>query len=171
VLAAAEQSHPHLSRDGGHEHSRSYIDPKIGAAPFTGDLPEPAAEPRVIAFVGGELSSLRRFAGDCAMEAGLAEGRRFDFVLAANEVAVNSVRYGGGHGVMRVWREEDEVLCEVCDEGWIDRPLAGRERPAPDQAAGRGLWVANQLCDLVQIRSGEQGTTVRLHMDVELAAC
>jgi anti-sigma regulatory factor (Ser/Thr protein kinase) len=167
VLAAAEQSHPHLSRDGAHEHSRNYVDPKVGAVPFTGDLPEPAGKPRVIAFVGGELSSLRRFAGDCAQEAGLVTSRRVDFVLAANEIAGNSVRHGGGHGVMRIWREDGALLCEVADEGWIDQPLVGRVRPLPEQAAGRGLWVANQVCDLVQIRSGEQGTTVRLHMDVD----
>ena len=28
---------------------------------------------------------------------------------------------------------------------------------------GRGVWLANQLCDLVQIRSGAAGTVVRLH--------
>jgi anti-sigma regulatory factor (Ser/Thr protein kinase) len=166
VLAAAEQGHPHLSRDGAHEHSRTYIDPKVGAVPFTGDLPEPGGKSRVIAFIGGELSSVRRFIGECAQQAGLTEGRRVDFVLAANEVAGNSVRHGGGHGVMRIWSETDKLLCEVSDEGWIDQPLAGRKRPAPDQRAGRGLWVANQVCDLVQIRSGEQGTTVRLHMDL-----
>ena len=31
-------------------------------------------------------------------------------------------------------------------------------------AGGRGLWLANRLCDLVQVRSGEQGTVVRLHV-------
>jgi hypothetical protein len=40
----------------------------------------------------------------------------------------------------------------------------GRTPPSPDQRAGRGLWLANQLCDLVQIRSTEAGTVVRLHM-------
>jgi anti-sigma regulatory factor (Ser/Thr protein kinase) len=40
------------------------------------------------------------------------------------------------------------------------------DRIRPDQLAwgGRGLWLANQLCDLVQIRSGARGTVVRLHM-------
>lgn len=30
----------------------------------------------------------------------------------------------------------------------------------------RGLWMANQVCDLVRIRSGETGTAVRLHMSL-----
>ena len=29
---------------------------------------------------------------------------------------------------------------------------------------GRGVWMANQLCDLVQVRSSDDGTVVRLHM-------
>ena len=34
-------------------------------------------------------------------------------------------------------------------------------------ATGRGLWLANQLCNLVQIRSSPEGTTVRLHMRLD----
>jgi len=41
--------------------------------------------------------------------------------------------------------------------GRIDDPLVGRQR----------LWIANQICDLVQIRSGESGTQVRLQMAVD----
>jgi hypothetical protein len=29
---------------------------------------------------------------------------------------------------------------------------------------GNGLWVVNQVCDLVQARTGRAGTTTRLHM-------
>ena len=29
---------------------------------------------------------------------------------------------------------------------------------------GQGLWVVNQVCDLVELRSGRTGTTVRLQM-------
>ena len=44
-------------------------------------------------------------------------------------------------------------------------PLVGRERPA-GPAGGYGLWLANQLCDLVQVRSFPAGSVVRLHMRV-----
>jgi hypothetical protein len=36
--------------------------------------------------------------------------------------------------------------------------------PADGQPYGRGLWIANQLCDLVQIRSSAAGTVVRMQM-------
>ena len=50
------------------------------------------------------------------------------------------------------------------DDGSFDEPLAGRVRPMPAQMGGYGLWVANQVCDLVQIRSLPGGSAVRLHM-------
>ena len=81
-----------------------------------------------------------------------------------NEVATNSLRHAAGAGVLRVWEEPHGLVCEVRDSGSFDVPLAGRERPVPGQLGGYGLWLANQLCDLVQIRSLPAGTVVRLHM-------
>lgn len=65
---------------------------------------------------------------------------------------------------MRVWQEHSALICEVRDKGHFDKPLADRERPSQDISAPRGLWLANQLCDLVQIRTLPEGTVVRLHM-------
>ena len=59
------------------------------------------------------------------------------------------------------------LVCSVRDRGRIEDPLVGRERPRAEQASGRGLWIANQLCDLVQIRSGELGTEVRMRMSLD----
>ena len=36
--------------------------------------------------------------------------------------------------------------------------------PPIEQYGGRGLWIVNQLCDLVQIRSAPSGTVVRVHV-------
>ena len=55
-------------------------------------------------------------------------------------------------------------MCEVRDAGRIENPMAGRERPPPERDGGRGLWMVNQLCDLVQLRSFPDGVTVRVHM-------
>jgi anti-sigma regulatory factor (Ser/Thr protein kinase) len=69
--------------------------------------------------------------------------------------------------VVRTWRENDALLCEVADAGHIADPLAGRELPPPDQLGGRGLWLVNQLCDLVQLRSSPGRSVVRLHMRLD----
>jgi len=87
-----------------------------------------------------------------------------DLVLAVNEVATNSVRHGGGAGTLTLWRDEDMVLCDIRDTGRFSEPLIGRVQPTPEPGGGYGLWVVNQVCDLVQIRSGDDGNVVRLHM-------
>ena len=85
-------------------------------------------------------------------------------VLAVHEVAANSVAHGHGRGTLRVWRDPTEVVCEVRDDGRVADPLVGRARPGLNGEGGRGLWIANQLCELVQLRSFATETVVRLHM-------
>ena len=66
--------------------------------------------------------------------------------------------------MLRFWREDARLICEVRDAGWFDNPLADRELPPAYAAGGRGLWTANQVCDLAQIRSFPEGTIVRLNL-------
>jgi anti-sigma regulatory factor (Ser/Thr protein kinase) len=110
------------------------------------------------------LARVRRIVEGAAQRAGLEDPHGTDLVLAANELAANSLVHGGGTGTLRVWREGDRIVVEVEDRGRIVEPLVSRIRPLPNQVGGRGLWLADQLCDLVQIRSGAWGTKVRLHM-------
>ncbi len=110
------------------------------------------------------MGEVRRRVTSAAKRAGLDPRGVTDVVTAASELAANSVVHGGGTGTLRLWCEGDRLLVEVEDRGSIDEPLVGRLRPRMLQEGGRGLWLANQLCDLVQIRSGENGTKVRLHV-------
>jgi anti-sigma regulatory factor (Ser/Thr protein kinase) len=89
-----------------------------------------------------------------------------DLVLATHELATNSLRHADGRGVLRVWRDAGAMICEVRDSGHIDEPLVGRDPPSSGQVGGFGMWLAHQLCDLVQIRSFAHGSAVRLHMRV-----
>lgn len=110
---------------------------------------------------------MRRRVEKVAAAAGLDRRAGADLVLAASELAANSVAHGGGAGTLRTWREGDRLVVDLEDAGWISEPLAGRLRPAVTQEGGRGLWLANQLCDLVQIRSSAAGTTVRLQVALD----
>jgi anti-sigma regulatory factor (Ser/Thr protein kinase) len=117
-----------------------------------------------LAFDGESLGAVRRLLAARAAEAGLDAERASELVLAVNEVATNSVRHAGGAGTIRVWVGTRWLVCELEDRGRIDDPLAGREPPTADRQNGRGLWIANQVCDLVQVRSSATGTVVRLHV-------
>jgi anti-sigma regulatory factor (Ser/Thr protein kinase) len=83
-------------------------------------------------------------------------------VLAVNEIATNSLQHGGGQGELRVWPEDGGLVCEISDRGHITSALAGRLPPSLDGADGGGLWLANHMCDLVQIFSSSGGTAIRL---------
>ena len=132
------------------------------ARTFDEPLGEPEGRPERFAFDGTCLSALRELVAENAWVAGFHGYRLHDIVLAANEVATNSVRYAGGRGEIRIWTRGCELTCEIRDRGYIRDPLAGRIRPEPGRTGGRGLWIANQLCDLVQVRSNASGTVVRL---------
>jgi len=113
-----------------------------------------------------DLHDLRALVGAAATAAGLSPSRADDLVVAASELAANSILYGGGRGLATVWGEDGAVLVEVADAGTITDPTVGRVRPDPGAAGGRGLYIANRLCDRVSIDSSRTGTRVRLQMDL-----
>ena len=75
---------------------------------------------------------------------------------------------GSGLSWQSTGRDED-VVCEVGDAGTISDPLVGRLRPSLDKQGGRGLWIANHFCDLLQIRSSRAGTRVRCRVGPVMA--
>ncbi len=167
VITEARRSHPVIWQEHSGIESREYSGSDTIAGPFVTPLPAPATPPQETIFDADGLWLIRRLVGDVAAAAELDEGRTRDLTLAANELASNSVLHAGGEGQLRIWCEGGTLMCEVIDAGYIDQPLAGRESPRPGEATGRGLWLANQLCNLVQIRSSPDGTTVHLHMRLD----
>ncbi len=107
------------------------------------------------------LAEVRAVVAEHAARLGLASDRTADFVLAVDEIACNSVQHGGGDGVLRLWPEQDRLVCEIRDRGVIDDQQLERDLPATDAVSGRGLWLAQQLCDELQITSTSSGTVVR----------
>ncbi len=162
AVAEAERSHPALALPDSFLGSRSYAGAPHGEALFRGPLPEPATPTAPMIFGPGDVGVVRRTVSAHARLAGLSEAAAAGLELAMAEVAANSVHYGGGRGELRMWREPGALVCEVGDHGYIEDTLIGRGRPAPFGEGGRGVWLANQLCDLVQVRSGDEGTTVRI---------
>lgn len=163
AIDAARRWHPLIERDGGSCLSEGY-EPTGAGGVFDGALTAPGTEPERITFGASDLASVRARVSSRAAQARLAGDCAEDLVLAINELVTNSVQYGAGGGQLLIWQETEALLCEVRDSGRIEDPLVGRMRPKRDQSGGRGLWLVNQLCDLVQIRVTPAGTVVRVHM-------
>lgn len=167
ILEKVANSHPLVCR-----HGRCRPSPSFDPAPDTlaGRLPPPPARRQTLAFGIAELGEVRRLVSTAAAREGMGDIEISDLVTATSELAANSVAHGGGSGTLRLWHEDGRLIVEVEDRGTIEEQLVGRVRPEVSQEGGRGLWLANTLCDLVQIRSGEGGTTVRLHLLANEAA-
>jgi len=165
ALAGARHNHPTVGEERERHSSDSYLDPMVTRAPFTGALPPPPASADSMRFESpADLEVSRRFVAERVGAAGIGEHRGAGLVLAVDEVITNALRHGGGGGTLRTWRDGDRAVCQVEGAGTISDPLVGRLRPSPDRMDGRGLWIANNVCDLVQIRSSGAGTVVRCHL-------
>jgi anti-sigma regulatory factor (Ser/Thr protein kinase) len=113
-----------------------------------------------------DLAAIRTVVHRYAIQAGLSEARAIDLTLAVSEVAANTVKHAKSPGSLNIWYDANEIVCQIHDEGVITDPLAGRREPSLDALGGHGLWIVNQVCDRVEIQSGENGTTIRLHMNL-----
>jgi anti-sigma regulatory factor (Ser/Thr protein kinase) len=165
VLENACRSHPRLVSGGESWASSDYTGPRtVLARPDA--LPEPRHHSVAVTFGAGDLAWTRVLVTVMARGAGFSDDRVEDLVLATNELVANTVRHAGGQGVLRMWTEDNTFFCQVTDDGKIADPLAGRSRPSHQRGSGRGLWMVNHLCDLVQVRSSKEGSVVRLHMSL-----
>ena len=164
VIDEALRSHPWIHERGEERRSDRYRGLSAAVAPFDDPLPSAPPTAHELGFTTDSLGAVRRLVADFAAQSDLDAERADDLVTAVNEVATNSVRHADGKGVLKLWSGAEWLLFEIADRGRIGDPLAGRRRPKPEQPGGRGLWVANQICDLVQVRATTEGTVVRLHV-------
>ena len=164
VIADAVATHPTLIQSGTSWPSPGYA-PEQVVAEHNRALPEPS-DATVIPFDAARLRRARRSSAEYAERAGMADERVDDVLLAVGEMAANSLRHGGGSGVLRLWSDAAHVVCEVADAGVIDDPLVGRTPAPPGQLSGRGLLMVNHLADLVRMHTTSDGTVVRAYFRV-----
>ncbi len=170
VIADAASTHPAVIKGGEETASVRYLRPPKVPPRCNRALPRPPARAEALGY-RDDLRPVRGFVASKAECAGLTPARIPDLVLATSELAANTLRHTGGGGTVQVWRTREEIICQVADTGQIADPLARYRAPSAELlgVGGHGLWLVNQVCDLVQARTGPAGTTTRLHMRLHRA--
>jgi hypothetical protein len=156
-LTEAARSHPIMVESGGLRGSCSYGGKQHVDDLFAGDLPEPDRPTDGMALPAAP-TEVDALVGRHAQAAGLGPDRS-----SALSAAIRELTAAPAPGcTLRVWVEPGALVCEVRDPDPVDDPLVGRVQPVAGEPDPRGLWLANQLCDLVQVRSTPDGSTVRV---------
>jgi anti-sigma regulatory factor (Ser/Thr protein kinase) len=162
VVEEAHRSHPILVDAESYAGSRLYGGAHHIGDFFARDLPAPTAPAEALDFGADDLLAVRDLVTLRAAATWLDGERVWELALSVHEVATNSVLSGGGSGRLSIWQEPGALVCEVRDAGRLDDPMVGRRPPPLLEESGRGLWLANQMCDLVQVRSTADGVVVRV---------
>jgi anti-sigma regulatory factor (Ser/Thr protein kinase) len=163
VIEETLRNHPYV-RNGDSKPNPRFRGIDDCASPIDQPLPDPPPHAATFHVDLGTLARLRELVASVASKHGFGGREVDDFVLTVHELATNSIRHGGGRGLVRLWGDDGEIVADVRDRGRILDPLAGRVEPRLDVASGRGLWLANQLSDLVQIRVQPNGGAVRARL-------
>jgi len=166
VVADARRTHPVISTNGTTGPSADFEDPSSLLARWT---------PRLTPVPGGASSMVppfdpaqtRAFVRDRAALAGVVETRSMDLALATSEILANAQDHGARPTALRTWTDGGYLVCQIDDAGaGLADPLAGYRPPGTEQRAGRGLWLARQVVDLMQIAPGPRGTSVRFQVPI-----
>ncbi len=170
IVYDSGRTHPEFTGPGGAHPTGRFEPPGDLLSRWTreADPPPPGA---VVLDSPAGVTAARRFVADQAAAAGVGEVVAADVAMAASEVLTNAELHGAGVRRVACWTEAGRFLCQVDDRGpGLHDPFAGYRPPSIDVIAGRGLWLARQLVELVEILPGEQGTTVRLRVPLAASA-
>jgi MEDS: MEthanogen/methylotroph, DcmR Sensory domain len=165
IVSNALRTHPAQVAGSHVSPSVHYADPAAFARSCdTGPLADPPASAAAFEF-DGDLRGLRRFIADRAAALGVGGDRADMLVLAVSEVGAYLKSRWPACATVRAWEQPGAVVCDFRQPGAsISDPFIGL-RPAelvPGDADG--LWLANQICDWMEIRSGADGCTIQLQV-------
>jgi len=162
VLAEAHRSHPVIVESDVYRGSTEYGGTVHIDEIFAGALPDPGIPPTIITFGPHRHQHI-----DHILRSAATWGYPIDLAVRL-ATAIDEVAVAGdgdtGRVLIRLWAEPTGLICEVVDPGTVDDPMIGRRvAMGTDGSRDRAIRLANELCDLVQVRSGSAGTTTRVH--------
>ena len=161
VVEEAHRSHPVIVDAASYHGSAHYTGRAHVEEMFAAELSELVGQPIATVFTAHNVSRLYTYIKLELYVAGLPIEAAGDLAAATQHLALNSLQRGAAEVTVQMWSQPHALICEVVDDTVIDDVLLGQRVPVDDEHAG--LWRANQLCNLVQMRSSAAGTTVRVH--------
>jgi len=165
VVRDALCTHPEVVENGRSRHSSLFEDPRAYVRRTVRERPAPADAASARLEGLEDLPPARALVRAHAEVAGLADVAVEDMVVAASEVATNALLHGRHPRTLWTYVAEGHLVCQVRDAGpGPPDPLAGFLPPNGERLRGRGLWLAHQLCDIVEIAGGQDRTNVYLRM-------
>ena len=111
-----------------------------------------------------DLSWARTTVVGIAAAAGISEDRAAKLALAVTEIATNALIHADGDAHLEIITESGAVTVEVSDHGPGLPPDRLVELPPASHDRGRGLWLAEHLCDRVDVLPTADGTRIALTM-------
>ncbi len=113
------------------------------------------------------MAQLRSHVMRLAAQAGLSTERAAGFAVAVHEAVINAIEHAGGRGEVAVVQDDERrLIAEVHDPGADTACSIALTMPPVDATRGRGMWLAGQLTDHIEVHGDQGGTTVRLEMDL-----
>src|SRR5258708_19924722 len=95
------------------------------------ELARPRGDLWEVPFSVEDLFELRQLVAGWAAREAMSIEPADELVLAVHEIATNSIRHGGGVGMLRLWRTSDSLVGEGQDAGPTTDPTLGPVPPAP----------------------------------------
>jgi anti-sigma regulatory factor (Ser/Thr protein kinase) len=167
ILEPVRQTHPQTWQPDSSQPNARFEDPREFVRRFVSDRRgEAEDEVRVQPLEQREdVGRARALARERAVAAGLAADAVEDLVMAVSEVVANAFLHGAAPRSLCSYEEAEHLVVRVRDagEGPAD-PLVGYLPPDSESPGGRGLWLAHQLCDIVEVVHHERHTDVYLQM-------
>jgi hypothetical protein len=165
IVSGALHTHP-VQVVGSHPSpSVHYADPAAFVRSCgTGPLADPPASAAAFQF-DGDLRRLRRFIADRAAAHGVTGDRADMLVLAVSEVGAYLKSRWPASAAVRSWEQPGAVVCDFRQPGAsISDPFIGLRPAELVPGDGDGLWLANQICDWMEIQCGGDGCTIQLQV-------
>jgi hypothetical protein len=163
LIDEAHRSHPAIVESDSYRGSTTYGGAYHVGSLFGLELLPPIGPVRNLVVNGDDGHQVADWVRRWAEASGLSVQRSGRLATAMRAITQSSLTRPGHSEVLQLWQDCSALICQIHDPGHVQDPMIGRHAEGQDSPRGRALRLANDLCDLVQVRSGPAGTTVRVH--------